>query len=119
MYHAPAFQLYAGDLLSNGNFMRMSLSQRGAYITLLAVSWIEYGLPPDIKEVGKLVGVRPSLLKSRFQIVLDRFEVRTVNGHKRLVNPRLEKERDKQRRWRQKSSKGGKKSAAVRRNKKR
>ena len=41
----PAFQFYAGDFLSDYDVVCMNMSQRGIYITLLAHSWLEAGIP--------------------------------------------------------------------------
>ena len=51
----PAFMFYAGDFLSNIDVAFMDMELRGVYITLLAYSWLEYGLPDNDEKLAKLV----------------------------------------------------------------
>ena len=48
---APAFQFYASDFLSDLNVQMMTMAQRGIYITLLAMEWIEGSLPSNIQSL--------------------------------------------------------------------
>ena len=50
----PFMPLFVRDLLSSPRFSMMSPSQRGVYMTLLAQSWIDEGLPDDLDELAML-----------------------------------------------------------------
>ena len=54
MSKAPAFQFYAGDFLSDLKVASMNMEERGIYITLLAYSWLENGLPADPEKLARL-----------------------------------------------------------------
>jgi hypothetical protein len=72
----------------------MTLEDRGAYITLLADSWDEDGLPADLSEVAALLGLkdRPAQFKRIWERIGPAFEL--TDGKYR--NPRQEREREKQ-----------------------
>jgi uncharacterized protein YdaU (DUF1376 family) len=102
---APAFQFYPKDFLSSSKVMRMTATERGIYITLLCVCWLEGGLPDDVSKLAKLAGVPlkqfsriwPHNLQSCFTI---------VRGGK-LVNERLDRERQKQAEFRRRQTDNG------------
>lgn len=102
---APAFQFYASDFLGSRRVRTMTLEDRGAYITLLADAWDEDGLPSDLSEVAELLGLKAK--SSQFKRIWKRVGLafNLVDG--RLRNPRQERERAKQRGWREKSAAGG------------
>ena len=109
---APAFQFYPDAWLSSLDIALMTPAEEGAYIRLLAIEWLEpdCGLPNDDKLLAKLsrLGrrwhrVSGKKLRQKFRAEGDR-----------LYNDRLLEERRKQLEWREKSSRGGKRSAAVR-----
>ena len=54
---SPAFQFYASDFIGSSKVQRMPLAERGAYITLLAFAWLDHGLPTDMAELGRMVGL--------------------------------------------------------------
>lgn len=112
MSKPPAFQFYVGDWVLSTR--TMPVLARGVHIDLLAYAWDNEGLPADLTELHTFVG----LSKTRFRRIWDdhlaqRWE---SDGNGRLLNPRQEEERDKQRRWREKSAKGGRSSARGRSN---
>jgi uncharacterized protein YdaU (DUF1376 family) len=51
---SPAFQFYPRDFLSSSKVDRMSMTERGVYITLLARCWMDDGLPTDLAELAGL-----------------------------------------------------------------
>jgi len=108
---SPAFQFYPGDFLSDENVISMNCEERGIYITLLSICWIQGSIPADHPKILKLLPnpIPPSLPK----IVVDRFTPLPDNPD-RLVNNRLEKERKKQSDFRDKKSNAGKKGGANR-----
>jgi uncharacterized protein YdaU (DUF1376 family) len=87
----PAFQFYAGDYLSDYNVVCMNMAQRGIYITLLAHSWLEEGIPDNDEKIRRLCGT-PTEWEDDWNVVKECFEL--VDG--KLVNPRMERERQKQ-----------------------
>jgi uncharacterized protein YdaU (DUF1376 family) len=106
--NAPAFQFYAADYLSDGNVGIMTIEDEGCYIRLLAYCWREGSIPNDPELQARLCkGIVPS------RVVQGCFNHPSQDGT-RLLHPRLEKERDVQRQWREKSARGGRASAHKR-----
>lgn len=87
----PAFQFYCGDFLSDYHVVCMSMSQRGIYITLLAHSWLEEGLPTTEKKLSMLCG-NPDTWEEDWPVVKECF----VLDDDRYKNKRLERERERQ-----------------------
>ena len=103
MNRPPAFQFYAKDFLSDENVIAMSMENRGIYITMLAMCWIQDGISSDLEIVS-------SWMKSSSLIARCFYE---KDG--KLRNHRLDEERRKQLLWKEKCSKGGLKSVETRR----
>lgn len=104
----PAFQFYVGDWLKSQRVALMTLEQEGAYIRLLCYCWQFGSIPSDPEKLAFLIGKGASTtlattLKPMFELDL--------NDPTKMLHERLNKEREKQLAWREKSSKGGKKSA--------
>ena len=110
---APAFMFYAGDFLSDLNVQIMTMAQRGIYVTLLAMEWIEGSLPSDTRTLKVLCGQHPDFENDWSAIKHCFYE---ENG--RLYNRRLEVERAEQKKRAEKNSKNGKLGAMKRWNKK-
>lgn len=108
----PAFQFYPDSWLSSQDIMLMSPAEEGAYIRLLAISWLseDCGLPDDDDVLSRLSRLGEAWFKGGSTVLRNKFEKR--DG--RLYNLRLLEERKKQEEWRVKSSEGGKKSAKLR-----
>lgn len=98
---SPAFQFYSADFLLGT--ARMSLTERGAYITLLCHQWDGGGM--SMEEAERLIGGPVP------QSVLSKFVM--VDG--RLVNQRLEDVRNKQNAYRAAKIAAGVQSGRVRR----
>lgn len=99
---APAFQVYAAEYLADLNTQLMTIEEEGCYWRLMLFCWREASLPVDLDTLKALCkGVVPS------NRVLSCF----VEKDGRLLHPRLERERAKQAEWREKSAKGGRRSA--------
>lgn len=111
---APAFQWYAADYLADEHVQMMTLEEEGIYIRLLSYCWREGSIPADPESAAKLVGKGASTTLTR--VVQARFNQDPTNAS-RMVHPRLEVEREKQRNWHDKSAEGGKISAQIRANK--
>lgn len=112
MSKSPAFQFYPNDWLSSPRVAMMNHAQQGVYIRLLCFDWANDGLPDDDTKLAALAGVTDwdrggyALVKACFI------------GHPSktgfITSERLQKEREKQAQWREKSILGGKKGAAKR-----
>jgi uncharacterized protein YdaU (DUF1376 family) len=63
----PAFFFYAGDFLSNIDVAFMDMELRGVYITLLAYSWLELGLPDNDAKLSKLVQAKDEETWQRYK----------------------------------------------------
>ncbi len=99
---SPAFQFYPRDFLLSRRVNRMSMTERGIYITLLAMCWIDGGISPDLDRVARDLGQKPS----KFRTMWDRGALAEcfTEKHGRLINSRLEDERHKQNAYRAKQA---------------
>lgn len=107
---SPAYQRYPKDYLSDLKVQIMSLEQEGAYNRLMDMYWLEGFLPNNDEQLAMAC---KNCSMEVIRVVKLCFEV-SDNDPSKLVHPRLDKEREKQAIWRQKSSEGGKKSAEAR-----
>lgn len=112
MNKPPAFQFYAADFLVDAAVKLMSLEARGAYVTMLAHSWIEGPLPADLPRLAQLCGVRPAVMERLWPALKSCW--RSTRKPGLIVNPRLEKERQKQAVFRKSQSDKGKASGRSR-----
>jgi len=111
---SPAFQFYPADYLSSRTIRRLTLEQRGAWLELICSEWLDGPLENDPAELASIVGVSAKEF-ARLWPGLDRcFELE--NG--KLVNPRLEREREAQaanrERWQKLGQSGNDKQRAQR-----
>ena len=99
---SPAFQFYPRDFLLSRRVNRMSMTERGIYITLLAMCWIDGGISTDLDQVARDLGQKPV----KFRTMWDRGALREcfTEKHGRLINVRLEEERRKQNEYRTKQA---------------
>ncbi len=98
---APAFQFYPKEFLSSSKVIAMTPAERGAYITLLSMQWLDGSLPTDLSVLARLVGLPTATFKRLWPANLARcFEEREG----RLLNARLEDERKKQAAFRHRQS---------------
>lgn len=112
-YTSPAFQFYASDFLSDENVITMSLAARGAYITLLCHAWKAGSIPADSKRIAKLCGCHEADMAELWQELSCCF-VSHPSLPDRLVNRRMEEERNKQIERVAERAKAGKKGADTR-----
>jgi hypothetical protein len=105
MKNPPSFAFYPQDFLADLNIMSMTDKEVGMYIKLLCHCWIEDGLP--INGSSRVVDLyfKKSPTVARCFVEID--------GKYR--NQRLDSEREKQRQWREKCSRGGLHSAENKR----
>jgi uncharacterized protein YdaU (DUF1376 family) len=108
---SPAFQFYPSDFLGSPRVRVMSVEEIGAYTLLLCLDW----------ELGGFTLDEAREFLTTHKMTAEMFDVAWVKLAKcfdekegRYSNPRLARERKKQREWRRKSSKGGKLGAAKR-----
>ena len=97
---APAFQFYADDFI--GGTVCFTAEDVGAYMRLLCFQWGNGALPARKELVDRIAGC----------VVSDDVIAKFPQG----INPRMEKEREKQRIYREQQSNKGKASAEARRN---
>lgn len=108
---SPAFQFYPADWLAAACVSMATLEEEGAYIRLLCYAWREGSIPADSKKCALLVG--KGITEETVRVVQGWFNQHPTDSTK-LVHKRLEREREKQRIWSEKSADGGRKSAQMR-----
>jgi uncharacterized protein YdaU (DUF1376 family) len=100
----PAFQCYAANILTDKNFRKMSLSERGLFFTMYLESWANEKLPTNSEELAKYLGLNHEQIKTNLsQYVIAFFT--TLDGE--YVCPELEDYRHSLELRRQKQSTGG------------
>lgn len=108
---SPAFQFYPADYLADEKVQLMTLEEEGAYLRSLAFCWREGSIPSDPQTLSRLIGKGCSVEIAR--VVQGCFNHPSKDAS-RMMHPRLECEREKQKQWIRKSSEGGKVSAEKR-----
>lgn len=89
----PWFSFYAADWLADGVVMAMTPAERGVYIQLLAIQWREGSIPAHKGTLYRLAGLQyPDDEMEILDSVLCKFES-LPGSPDRLVNGRLERER--------------------------
>jgi hypothetical protein len=109
---APAFQLYASDTMADRRFRTMSLAERGLFISFLCECWVNRSIPADAQSIAKLLGFGLDEIAASLSEKVLSFFVKNDEGE--LVNPELERYREKLDEAREKMSKGGKRGAEKR-----
>jgi hypothetical protein len=110
---SPAFQFYPRDFLSDENVAMMTYPELGMYWKLCCHCWLEGSIPGDLGGIARLLRIQPADLESAWGIIGKCFAVsRKLEG--RLIQPRLERERDKQKYFRKLKSEQGKEGAKRR-----
>ena len=108
---SPAFQFYPKDYMTDANVMEMTHEQRGIYIDLLSIYWLEDGLPSDLGRLARLVGLPPKRFERLWPAISRCFKIEGgALRQKRLEEEKLKQAtyKDKQRR---KGALGGKAKA--------
>lgn len=103
MAKPPAFQFYAADFILDT--AGMTAEQVGSYMRLLCFAWVNTGIPTEKAQQAQIAGVSPKRFSSHVWPAISRCWESGDSGN--LVNPRMEKERQRQIAWREKSAKGG------------
>lgn len=89
----PYVPFYCSDWLGDTRVRRMTLEERGAYFDLLCHAWDAGTIPADPGERAHMLGVTPRKLAALWPRIEPCWR---SDGNGGLVNPRLERERDKQ-----------------------
>lgn len=105
---APAFQFYPKDFLTDERVTLMSMQERGVYITLICKCWTEGTLPADPQLLARLCGFPVAAFRKCWPAIAPCFRACPRDAD-RLVHPRLEKERQKQRAFRRRQADNGRK----------
>lgn len=111
---APAFQFYPKDFIGDTNVQAMSLTERGAYITLLCACWLDGSLSGADGDLARILKISPDRM-GRLRPYLERCF--TVGEDGRWIHGRLEKERAKQAAFRERASRGGSATQVARKQK--
>ena len=112
---SPAFQFYVKDWLSSYRILSMTPAEEGAYIRLLAYCWDsgDCSIPDDDEELAAMSRLAEGWLNGSGIKLRKQFKPHPSKpGY--LTNARLLEEALKQLEWSEKSSTGGKNSAAQR-----
>ncbi len=112
---SPAFQFFPADYLSDMNVVLMSNQARGCYWTLMSHEWLAKGngISNQISELAKLCGESEEVMALLWKGLEVCFIPHPKNSEK-LIHPRLEKERKKQKENRKRRVSAGKKGAKAR-----
>ena len=107
---SPAFQFYPADYIGSQRVQMLTLEEEGAYIRLLCSCWQHGSIPADPEMAARIIGKGGSRVVA--EVVLKLF-IQHPSDPTLLTHERLEEERTKQAFWREKSSRGGLKSAQA------
>ena len=107
---APAFQFYPGDFLSDENIALMDNQEVGCYIKLICFCWLQKSIPREVDKIAKLCGESENEMNTMWESIRPCFKVKKD----RLVHPRLERERKKQKKYSENRKKAGKKGSDKR-----
>ncbi|WP_432263199.1 hypothetical protein [Cupriavidus sp. TMH.W2] len=92
---SPAFQFYARDFLSDENVAVMTNQALGAYIRLMCYAWLEGSIPAELQKLARLTGESLVDMERLWPEIVACFDPHPdMPG--RLVQARLEREREKQ-----------------------
>lgn len=107
---SPAFQVYVNDFLGSAKVGMMSTEEIGAYWLLLCLEWQEDGFVYNESHLSRWCRLTPARFRKAWATIGPCFV--QIDG--RLFSPRLQREREKQQAWREKSAKGGRRSGQAR-----
>ena len=119
---SPAFQFYPKDVLSDNEAMAMPNEAFGMYIKLLCLDWINDGIPKDTKVIMRLAGFDWSDFQgnprsaNEYEVCLSHIKSRFAPHPEKpgfVTNPRLFRERVKQKAFHEERSSSGKEGARV------
>lgn len=105
---APAFQFYPKDYESDEHVKLMDLAQEGAYLRLMSNQWMNGSIPSDICQLAKICRTTPAKMRALWPGLAPCF---VVAAEGRLVNRRLERQREEMLSHRAERSEAGRRGA--------
>lgn len=111
---SPAFQFYPREYLGSEKVALMDLEHEGPYLRALCYCWLNGSIPSDPKQLAKLIG--KGCTEDAARVVQVCFDL-VQSDPSRMTQKTLDRERNKQRLWAEKSASGGKKSGQIRKEK--
>jgi len=106
--NSPAFQFYPDDWNNDVNVIAMTAEEEGHYIRLCAICWKEGYIPSNPEDIQSILKRPCENLKKIIKCFY-----KNPKNNSQLLHKRLEKERKKQKAWKLKCAKGGRKSRKV------
>lgn len=106
---SPAFQFYAQDFTAGT--LTLSTEEVGAYILLMCHCWDKGSIPSDNTLLSRIARLTPQRMRKVWPSLLPKF-LPTPEGA--FIQPRIERERQKQAEYRRRQSDKGRASAASR-----
>jgi uncharacterized protein YdaU (DUF1376 family) len=104
---SPAFQFYPAEFLASRKVHRMSMTERGVYITLLCQCWLDNGLPTDLDELAEGVEMKPDQFKRMWTNGKGKLSLCFAERGGKLHHDRLDAERKKQSDYRRRQADNG------------
>ena len=104
MGKSPAFRLYASDFYMDTQ--TWSNEEVGVYLRLLLYQWINGSIPNDDKKMRKICSLSARKWSKIWPNISHKF---VTKNEQNLIKLRLEEEREKQLKYKEKLSKAGKK----------
>jgi uncharacterized protein YdaU (DUF1376 family) len=101
---SPAFQWYPNDFMGDVNVQLMDWTQRGIYVWLIGLCWLQKSIPSDIGSLAKITNTSIGYWEENGSNILRCFNV-SKSGQ--LIHPRVEREREKQRAYKEKKQIAG------------
>lgn len=111
---APAYQWYPKDYLSSSAVNAMSLEEEGAYRRLLDFEWLDGSIPSSLPALARLCRVTPARMGRIWPGIMACF-VEHPDQPGRLVNERLERQRNELHAHREQNRLAGLASAEAKR----
>tara|TARA_Y100001960_G_C14344146_1_gene666291 strand:+ start:38 stop:490 length:453 start_codon:yes stop_codon:yes gene_type:complete len=112
---APAFQFYPADYVSDINVILISNQQRGCYWQLMCQEWLSNGkgIPKEVGELARICGESVKDMEKLWEGLEECF-IPHPKDESKLIHPRLEKQRNKQKENKKRRVSAGKKGADAR-----
>ncbi len=110
---SPAFLFYASDFLVDEDVQSMTNQAVGCYIKLICYCWREGSIPKSVPKIAGLCKETPAVMKNLWGQMRDCFQPLPGDDN-RLINPRIEHERQRQVQRALEKSKAGKIGMAKR-----
>ncbi len=107
---SPAFQLYASDFYMDTS--GWTCTEVGAYFRLLMSEWVNGPLPNDTEHLARIAQIDHGNFKKLWRPTIE--EKFVPNGNGTLINNRLERVRERQRKYRESQAQKGKYGAEKR-----